>query len=212
MRLSLSILFFCFHIFLSGQTYSFQQVKDSSYSIIEKQIGTELAQFFELPPDNTSIAYENWRGKNKAKWIEAGQKFNTKRLKEVSLFLIFNHPDLPSLDYNISFFIYFDKTLSTLDTFDIFKVPEFIREGRPNDWLPQQERQKIFDAINFEKKGQKILTSITYDRISRKYYFEIKNIYDSKDGYYYYENYWINVISGKIEKHFYSKYNVCSMI
>jgi hypothetical protein len=212
MRLSLTILFFCIHIFLSGQTYSFQQVKDSSYSTIENQIGKDLAQFFELPPDNMGIAYDNWRGKRKVKWIEVGQKFKTKRLKVVSLFLIFNHPDLPSLDDNISFFIDFDKTLSTLDTFDLYKIPKYIREGRSIDWLSQQERREITDTLRFEKNGWKMLSSIHYDRPSKKYYFEIKSIYDSNGGYYYYENYWINVISGKIEKHFYSKYYVCSVI
>lgn len=212
MRISLPILFFLFHILLSGQTYSFQQVKDSSYALIESQIGKEFSQYFELHPKSMNIAYLNWRGKKKSKWINPNQTFNTKGLEEVSLFLEFKHPDLPSTEIDISFCVSFDENLSSQDTFDLNRIPVFIREGRSCDWLTALDRQEIKDTLGFEKEVKRILTSTVYDKFSSEYYFEVRSIFDSKDGYYYYENYWINVVSGRIEKHFFSKSYVCSML
>ncbi len=212
MRISLSILFFLAHIVLNGQTYSFQQVKDSSYSILESQIGAELAQYFELPHNNLSISYLNWRGKSSTKWIGPGEMLSTKRLKEVSLLLEFKHPDVAPTDITVRYFMCFNGNLALQDTFDLHSIPNFIREGRPNDWLSPQERKEIMDTLIFEKKVQRMLTAITYDKPSRNYYFEVRSIYQSKDGYNYYENYWINIVSGRIEEHFYSKLYVCSTI
>jgi len=203
---------FLFHLMLSGQIYSFQQIKDSSFSIIKQQVGTELSQYFELAPKSMVIGYENWLGKNRIKWIEPDEEFKTKKLKVVSLLFAFSHPDLPSPDYEIFFLIDLDSTLSTQDTFDLFRIPAFILEGRPKDWLSQQSMQQIADTLSFEKKVQKVVSSITYDSSLKKYFFEVRNRYNSKDDFYFFEIYWINVVTGKIENHFYRDYYVCSTI
>lgn len=196
-----------------GQTFSFQQIKDSATATLENQVGIELARFFELSPkNNIDISYLNWIGRENSKWLEPSQEVKVKRFLEASVYFVFKHPSLDSADFEISFWLTMDKKLSTRSNFDLLKLPEFIREGRPNDWLTKLARHNISDTLNFEKQVQRILTNITYDQISRKYYFEVRGIYYSKAGYYYYENFWINVRSAKIEKHFYTKYYVCSMI
>lgn len=206
-------LFFFLQPSLYGQTFTYEQIKDSAITNLEDQLGKRQASYFKLfPPQEIDIFYTNWLGNSDVKWLKPGEEVKSKRLNAAFFYFVLKHPNWDSTDGEIHISLDLDKNLAAAQTIDPFIIPEFIRQDRPRDWLTKQERQKITDTLSFAQDPWKMLTSIKYDPTSKKYYYEVKNIYASKNGYYFYENYWFNLKSGKIEKHFFTKSYVCSLI
>ena len=206
------ILFVLLQSKIHGQSYSYEQIKDSLFVKLEKEVGPELVKFFEFEyPNKIMIGYKNWFGKYDTKWLKSGKEIKTNRLLEIYGEYVFKHPDWDSIDYVLSVMLTLDNRFNWMNSIEIAnEIPDYIKEGGSCHWLSKKERQIITDTLNFEKKGFRRFSFIKYDNTLKKYFFVVRNIYYSEGGYYYYENYWLNLVSGEIERHFFDKAYVCT--
>lgn len=187
---------------LSGQTYSYDQVKDSAFSHLEQEIGKELSSYFQLSDKNMFYSYRNWLGNTRSRWLNPEDEIQIKGLKKISLLLEFHHPDLDSLDLEISYLLNFNEKLNTTDSFKLFEIPAFIREKRACDWISREECAAISDTLDFKYKPLNKHFKLKFDSGSREYYWVITSITKSSDPHYQWmEYFWLNAHSGKLERH-----------
>lgn len=202
MKTCIASLLIIWQISLSGQTYSYEQIRDSAFSHLEQEIGKELSSYFQLSNKSMFYSYRNWLGNTRSRWINPEDEIQNKGLIEILLMLEFHHPDLDSLELEISYFMSFNEKLSTTDSFSIFEIPAFIREKRACDWISREECAAISDTLDFEYKPINKHFKLKFDSDSKEYFWVITSITNSSDpDYHWIEYFWLNTQNGKLERH-----------
>ncbi len=187
-----------------GQTYTYKQLRDSTFSTLEKEVGSDILPYFNMHPE-VFINYKSWIGVSKYDVIGSGEQLTTKRFQYAGIFLDFNHPELEDyLDF-IEFYIELDKNFRPIDTFELARIPDFIRHKQPCNWISADSIETYINLKGFQSDNTIIGKNLKYNSTTKKYYWYAWNNYENNGRIQYLEVIHIDPVTREVTNRHYTQ-------
>ena len=201
MRLLILCLVSVMHLSLSAQKLQYNEITETSDSILSKTFGTELMDFFEIQPRDLILFYSRNKSRLQHKSLRQHKAARTENLKEVWVEYSFTHPNLPASIPDIHFVVELDNELRLINPLDPNRIPRFLKQGEKCNWVEGEDQQNIIDNLKFEKTSKSKFSRIEYHHDDRRYYLNVYSQYGLENGYYLYEIFMIAMDSGETVRH-----------
>lgn len=174
MRLILIISFTFFLVYSSSsQVYENRFLISIADSTLKEEVGERLFSYFQYDK-NSNYQFQTKPGKDK--WAKIKRKGATKGIFKFAAFKYnFQHPDFNYESVDKTIYVRLDSSLQLVDEPNIDFIPDFIKNNKPSNWLPEERIDEIIDSLEFTETNYVLKKKLEYNSIIKKYRWIVVN-------------------------------------
>ncbi|MEO9966803.1 MAG: hypothetical protein ABJF11_13480 [Reichenbachiella sp.] len=183
-----------------AQVNSTDQIIEAARLNLSKTVGQSAAKYFQI---DEAVSYKYQTSKGKFKWKPLTPSTAIKgEFVICNVRFVIDHPDYQYLWVNKFVHIELDQDLNHINDTAINHIPEFIRKGKPSNWLPYSYIEQIIDNQELKKPVKPNITRLEYDIKGERHYWKVFNTIGEERCASDVEILEIDPISGLILKHY----------
>jgi hypothetical protein len=171
---------FCYsQLTLHGQAHSTQEIINKAKAYLVSQTHTSLEPFYILD-NNSYYTYKKGSNQLQLKKLTDSPITAGKIMSPTHVRFWLEHPELKDLKKPVFLSVVLDSQLTPVHIYDLQAIPDFLMNEEPCPWITREDLQAHIQDLDFKHEVVKLEKNIVYDRDTKRYSWEIINLYLEK--------------------------------